>query len=358
MRVGIIGTGWGTRVQVPAFQAAGLEIVGIAAQNMEKTRQEAARLGIPAFDSWRDLLTSAADLISIVTPPATHREFAVAALEAGKHVLCEKPTALVAAEAQAMLAAAQARPQQLALIDHELRFLPVWQAARAAVLAGEIGIVRHVVSSIVQPSRADLTRPWSWWSDKDQGGGVWGAIGSHQLDTLRFVCGEIAAVSGTLETFIAERPFEDGTRAVTSDDFAAASLRFADGGFGSVVMSLVGAVSETDTLTVHGDAGALRVEGGRLHVARRGGEWQDRTPAHSVAIPAGIDGPFPIGTVYLGHALRAYAAGDQTALAPGATFTDGLHIQRLLDALHQSVAANGSWVEVGDHGSGIGDRLV
>jgi predicted dehydrogenase len=349
MRIGIVGTGWGTRVQVPAFQAAGLEIVGIAAQNEAKTRQEAERLGVPAFASWRALLASDVDLISIVTPPATHRELAVAALEAGKHVLCEKPTALNAAEARAMLAAAQSRPGQIALIDHELRFLPVWQAARAAVQAGEIGIMRHVVSSIVQPSRADMTRPWSWWSDKDQGGGVWGAIGSHQLDTLRFVCGEIAAVSGTLETFIAERPFADSTRAVTSDDFAAAQLRFADGGFGSVVMSLVSAVSETDTLTIHGDAGALRVEGsGRLLVARRGGEWQERTPDRSVAIPATVQGTFPIATVYLGHALRAYADGDQTALAPGATFADGLRIQQLLDALHQSAAANSAWVTLAE----------
>ncbi len=346
MRIGIIGTGWGTRVQVPAFQAAGLTIGGIAAQNEAKTRQEAERLGVPAYASWRELL-SEVDLISIVTPPGTHRELTIAALEAGKHVLCEKPTALNAAEAEAMLAAAQARPGQLALIDHELRFLPVWQAARAAVQAGEIGIMRHVVSSIVQPSRADMARPWSWWSDQEQGGGVWGAIGSHQLDTLRFVCGEIDAVSGTLETFIAERPFEDGTRAVTSDDFAAAQLRFADGGLGSVVMSLVSAVGETDTLTIHGDAGALRVEGSqRLFVARRGGEWQERTPAQSLAIPASLQGQFPIATVYLGQALRAYADGDRAALAPGATFVDGLQIQRLLDALHQSVAANGAWVAV------------
>ena len=93
--------------------------------------------------------------------------------------------------------------------------------------------------------------------------------------------------------------------------------------------------------------GALRVEGSqRLFVARRGGEWQERTPAQSLAIPASLQGQFPIATVYLGQALRAYADGDRAALAPGATFVDGLQIQRLLDALHQSVAANGAWVAV------------
>lgn len=344
MRIGIIGTGWGTRVQVPAFQAAGLKIVGVAAQNEAKTRREAERLGIPAFRDWRALLHSDADLISIVTPPATHREFAIAALEAGKHVLCEKPTALNTAEASAMLQVAQARPDQLALIDHELRFVPLWQAARAAVQTGEIGVIRHVVASVVQSSRADAARPWNWWSDKAQGGGVWGAIGSHQLDILRFVCGDIHAVSGTLETFIAERPFEDGTRAVSSDDFAAAHLRFADGGIGSVVTSAISAVDEGSNLMIHGDQGALRIADDRLSIARRGGEWIDRMPPDSVEIPETINGLFPIGTLYLGRALGAYAAGDRDALALSATFADGLRTQKLLDGLHASVAANGAWV--------------
>ncbi|HYF64207.1 MAG TPA: Gfo/Idh/MocA family oxidoreductase, partial [Herpetosiphonaceae bacterium] len=223
MRIAIIGTGWGARVQVPAFRSAGLEIVGLAASNVEKTRAEAERLGVPAFASWRELLDTEADLVSIVTPPATHREMALAALAAGKHVLCEKPTALDAAEAAAMAEAAAARPGQLALIDHELRFHPAFRAARAAL--AEIGPIRHVASSVVGPSRADASRPWTWWSDRAQGGGIWGAIGSHQLDTLRWLGGEISAVRASLHTFVAERPFEGGARAVTSDDAALAHVR-------------------------------------------------------------------------------------------------------------------------------------
>jgi ornithine cyclodeaminase/alanine dehydrogenase-like protein (mu-crystallin family) len=87
-KIGIIGTGWGARVQVPAFREAGLEVVAIAAHDAEKTRRTAAELGLTPFDDWRALLDSDVDLITIVTPPSEHLVMATAALDAGKHVLC------------------------------------------------------------------------------------------------------------------------------------------------------------------------------------------------------------------------------------------------------------------------------
>ncbi|HEX9502161.1 MAG TPA: Gfo/Idh/MocA family oxidoreductase, partial [Thermoanaerobaculia bacterium] len=107
-RVGIIGRGWGERSQAPNFRDAGLEIAAIVGR-----------------DNWRELLErNDIDLISIAMPPARHVEMAVAALEHGKHVLCEKPTALNAGEAEKLVEAARKRPNQIAIIDHELRFLP------------------------------------------------------------------------------------------------------------------------------------------------------------------------------------------------------------------------------------------
>jgi hypothetical protein len=99
-RVGIIGTGWGARVQVPAFREAGLEVVAIAGHNADRTRRAAAELGLEAFDDWRSLIASNIDLVTIVTPPSEHLSMAAAALEAGKHVLSEKPMALDVAEAE------------------------------------------------------------------------------------------------------------------------------------------------------------------------------------------------------------------------------------------------------------------
>lgn len=345
--VGIIGTGWGARVQVPAFRAAGLEVVALAGSQATKTQQIAADLGVAwATGAWRALLERPdVALVSIVTPPNLHREMAVAALEAGKHALCEKPTAMDATEAQAMLAAARARPAQMALIDHELRFLPVFREARRLVAEGAIGQVRSAEVRTVVSSRADRQRPWNWWSDAAQGGGALGAIGSHQVDQLRYLLAdEVAAARGFVHTFVAERPTgaPGATAPVTSDDFTAFHLRFQGGSAALAVANLVARSDEPGSVTLYGDAGTLRISGGRLLLAAPGAEPQDLTPPHAVSFPAGISGDFPEATVYLGQALRAALDGDRAAVAPAATFADGLRVQQALDAVRRSQDAG--WV--------------
>ena len=126
LRVGFIGTGWTERVQIPTFRVGGLTAQAITSGHVENAERVASALEIPEVHaSWEALIASEnVDIVSIVTPPALHREIAVAALQAGKHVICEKPTALNMDKAEAMLAAAKAAPQQLAIIDHELRFHP------------------------------------------------------------------------------------------------------------------------------------------------------------------------------------------------------------------------------------------
>src|SRR5579884_2652620 len=199
-RVGIIGRGWGDRSQAPAFRDAGLDVVAIVGHN-----------------DWRRAI-DAADLVSVVTPPSTHLEIATAALDAGKHVICEKPTALDANQAEKLVAASRAHPSQIAIIDHELRFLPSFRAARERI--GELGAIRYAEVRYASPSRGERSRPWNWWSDASQGGGVWGAVGSHFIDALRYLGCEIEAVQAMLATIITER----SGRKVTSDDFAAVHL--------------------------------------------------------------------------------------------------------------------------------------
>jgi len=170
-RIGIIGTGWGARVQVPAFRDAGLDVTGIAGAHRNKTRRVAEELDVKAYDDWRELIAADdVDLVSIVTPPAEHVAMAIASLDGGKHVLSEKPAALNAREAEQLVDAAQSHPTQLALIDHELRFLPAWRAARERVR--ELGAIRYIEVRYASPSRGDRTREWNWWSDATRGGGV------------------------------------------------------------------------------------------------------------------------------------------------------------------------------------------
>ncbi len=337
--VGIIGTGWGARVQVPAFRSAGLEVTALAGSQAAKTARIAGELGVAWHTAdWRMLLERPdVDVVSIVTPPGMHCAMAVAALESGKHVLCEKPTALDGTEAAAMRAAAVARPAQFALIDHELRFLPALRHARDLIVQGAIGAVRHAEARSVNRSRSDPGRAWNWWSAAAQGGGVLGAIGSHQIDLLRYLLAdEVVFASGVTHTFIAERRDRSGVlRPVTADDYVAANLYFAGGAAATIMASVVAPHDEPNSLTISGAAGALRFVGGRLRHSV-GGEFVDVTPAHSQSFPADIDGDFPQGTVYLGAALRAALAGDRAALALAATFDDGLAVQRVIDLIRAS----------------------
>lgn len=328
VRVGIIGRGWGARVQEPAFREAGFDVVKVAARA-----------------EWKDVVKSRdIDLVTVVLPPPLHREIAIAALESGKHVICEKPTAMNVAEAEDLLAAAKRHASQIAIIDHELRFLPAWLAARDRI--PEIGALRYAEVRYASPGRGDRNREWNWWSDAGQGGGIWGAVGSHFIDTLRFLGFEVEAAQATLHTAIAERPSDKGLRRVTSDDVAAVNLRISGG---ALAMLSIGAVAsgpdEPATITLHGESGAMRLTGEELLLAHpmkpfvrvAGNDLQHR-PGNSPG------GAFGSGTFLLARAFRtAIETGDREALAPASTFADGLAQQRVLDAARRSSENNGRW---------------
>jgi len=346
-RIGIIGTGFGARVQTPLFRQAGLEVVALAGFHRDKTRQIATEVGMRAHDDWRDLIASPdLDLVSVTTPPSEHREMAIAVLEAGKHVLCEKPTALNADEARDMVAAAKRHSDQIAIIDHELRFVPSLRDARERL--GEIGTVRYAEVRYSSPSRGDRTREWNWWSDAARGGGIWGAVGSHFVDALRWFGMEIESVQAMLHTIVDRRPFGDGTREVTSDDLASIDLRLRGGGLAVMALSTVSSgPDEAATMTIHGESGAMRLIGQEVLLSRGG------SPFEQIAAPApklpgnSPGGAFGTGTLYLGHALRAALDdGDRSALAPAATFEDGLMQQRVLDAGRKASASNSGFVAV------------
>ena len=158
-------------------------------------------------NDWQEVVAHRdVDLVSIVTPPATHMEIALAALENRKAVLCEKPMAFDAEQSARMVEAARAAGV-LALVDHELRFLNSRRTMRAMLQRGAIGPVRHCNYTFRSDYRGVLDRPWDWWSDSSMGGGTLGAIGSHVIDSFRWMLGtEIASVLGMLSTHIKQRP--------------------------------------------------------------------------------------------------------------------------------------------------------
>lgn len=348
LRVGVIGTGFGSTVQIPAFSAhPRVEVVAVASSQSGRARAVAEKFGIPhAFDAYADLAKAELDLVSITAPPYLHHPMTMAALGARRHVLCEKPMALSAGEAEAMLRAAE-QARVVHVIDHELRFNPNRRKARALIADGFIGRPRHALITQVGPGRSDPTRPWTWWADATRGGGLLGALGSHQIDLLRYWLGEIEAVSGTTEVYITERPAPDGgRRAVTADDFTGFSLRFASGAVGTVVLSAMTAHPRGPRLEVWGEQGTLYLdETERLSGARRGRDLEELTEPETLAPPAGMEYPTLWGLSFVrlvDHLVAALLDGGP--VAPAATFRDGLQVQRAMDAIR--AAARGGWARV------------
>ncbi len=203
----VVGTGFGCRVHVPALRNAGFTVHALVGRDRARTRRRADRLGIPhAFSSLEEALAlDDVEAVTIATPPDTHAALAVAACVAGRHVVCEKPFALDAPEAERMLAAAEGAAVTH-LVGHEFRWSPERALVARAIAGGMIGEPRTF--SLVQyvPLVADPAAPVpDWWFDGGRGGGWLGASGSHIVDQLRTWLGEIAAVSAALPTVSARR---------------------------------------------------------------------------------------------------------------------------------------------------------
>jgi predicted dehydrogenase len=354
LRVGVIGTGFGSEVQIPAFKAnPRVELVAVASGTPGKARRIGDRFGIPqAFDDYKELVQRDLDLVSITTPPHLHHPMTMAVLAAGPHVLCEKPMALDVREAEDMLREAERR-EVVHVIDHELRFNPNRRKIRALIQDGAIGRPRHALITVIGPSRSDPTRPWTWWSDASKGGGILGALGSHQIDLLRFYLGEIEAAWGTTETYIKELPElqTGGRRKVTADDFSAFSMRFHSGAVGTVLLSGVAAHQQGPRIEIWGDAGTIVLDQQeRLWTGKRGQDLDEVTDPEPLKPAPGMEYSRLSGLSFI--RLVENLVGiilDGRPMEPAATFHDGLQVQRTMAAICES-AQRGSWVALSDDG--------
>ncbi|ADO75007.1 Gfo/Idh/MocA family protein [Stigmatella aurantiaca] len=352
IRVGIIGTGFARSTQVPAFQACpGVEVVSIASSRVERAETVARDLGIPhGAGDWREVVDNPqVDLVSIVTPPHLHHAMALAALQAGKAVLCEKPTSLDAAEAEIMWLAAEQRGT-LALLDHELRFLPSRQRMRELVQSGELGTLYHARVYYRSDNRAGPERAWDWWSDMSRGGGLLGAIGSHAVDSLRFVLGrEPLEVMGMMSTHVTTRLDEHTreSRVVTSDDEIQALMGFGGELTAAVSLSSVEPGEPLHGMEVYGSKGGLRVVGETLwHSPVGSRQWAPVALPAPESLPEGMpDNEWARGFLHYARALTGTLGSGARALPGAATFEDGWRNMRVLDAVRRSHSER-RWVSI------------
>ena len=355
--VGIVGAGFARTTQIPGFlNCRGARIVSIASRHRERAAAVAQEFGIEhVSDDWKELIArDDVDLVSVVTPPATHMEITLAALENGKSVLCEKPMAMDAVEAKRMADRAR-EAGLLALIDHELRFLSSRRKMRAMLHSGAIGTVRHC-NYVFRSDYRGVLGTWDWWSDEAMGGGTLGAIGSHAIDSFRWLLdAEVKEVCCVLSTHVAERPDKSSgaMRRVTSDDTVRMLLRFAEspltkGTTGASSLSVVESGRLQNQLEVYGSSGALMVEetGELWHSPAGSGAWR-RVEVEQDAVASGMrDGSWSRGFTTFSCAIINALREGRTTVAGAATFEEGYRVQLVLDAARAS-NKSGCWVPVG-----------
>ncbi|AVZ76298.1 dehydrogenase [Streptomyces lunaelactis] len=351
-------------------------LAAIGGRDAAAVRAAAVKHGWAAAETdWRDLVTrDDVQLVDICTPGDSHAEIAVAALEAGKHVLCEKPLANSVAEAETMVAAAElARERgQLAMVGFNYRRVPAIAYARRLIADGRLGTLRHVRFTYLQDWLVDPDFPLTWRLEREHAGsGALGDLGAHIVDLAQYLAGEpLVGVSALSETFVRERPLLAGASAglsasggvergaVTVDDAALFTGRLASGALASFEATRMASGRKNALrLEINGELGSLAFDLERLNEL----SFHDHTePAASSGFRRILvtepEHPYLEAWWPPGHALGyehtfAHQARDlveaiATGTDPAPSFADGLQVQRVLAAVEESAEKNAVFTPV------------
>jgi predicted dehydrogenase len=371
--VAVAGTGFIGPVHVEAVRRLGHRVVGVLGSTPAKGRAAADALGVPAaYDSLAALLADpAVEVVHLATPNRAHFAQAKAVLEAGRHVVVEKPLAMTGDETAELVRLAAARPGQVAAVNYNVRFYPLCLDARERVRAGELGDVLHVTGSYLQDWLLYPT-DFNWRVLAEDGGDLRAVadIGTHWLDLVCFVTGlEVEAVCADLRTVYPVRQKPEGGSetftgsagqggepvAVTTEDYGSILLRFKGGARGCVTVSQVTAGRKNCLrFDLAGSKAALAwdsEEPNVLHVGHRGraNESVGRDPGQLSAAarrfsdyPGGHAEGFPDSHKQLFRAVYAAIDGDP---GPYPTFADGHREVRVCEAVLRSHRA-GAWESV------------
>lgn len=317
---------------------------------------------------WREVIgRSDIGLIDISTPGDSHYEIAMAAAEAGKHILCEKPLANTLDEARAMQEAVE-RAGVVAMVNFNYRRVPAIQLAKRLIDEGHIGQIRHWRAVYLQDWIVDPEFPLVWRLQKDQAGsGALGDIGAHIADLARFLVGEIDEVCGLLETFIKERPLPSATTGLTAsastqrgtvtvDDAALFLARFANGAVGTFEATRFATGRRNrNSFEINGSRGSIvfdleRMNELQFYSADDPPEAQGfRTILVTEGVHQYMNAWWPPGHIIgwehtFTHGVLDLLNGIVKNESPAPTFADGVRCQAILDAVERS-AAGGGWVK-------------
>ncbi|MBW4517297.1 MAG: Gfo/Idh/MocA family oxidoreductase [Timaviella obliquedivisa GSE-PSE-MK23-08B] len=361
--VAVVGTGFGQKIHIPGLQIhPHTEVVAVHHRDLEKGRAIAQTHAIPRACQTIEELVALPEVqaVTISTPPFLHYDMAKKVLQAGKHLLLEKPTALNVQEAVELYQLAETNGA-IVILDFEFRFVPAWQRFAELLADGYVGQKRLVKVDWLVSGRADASKPWNWYARKDQGGGALGAIGSHCFDYLAWLFAPAKRLSGRLSTTIPTRidPTDRKAKPVDADDTCCITLELADGVLCQVALSAVTYQGRGHWVEVYGDRGTLILGSDNqtdyVHGFRIMGS-QNGQPLQALEIPEQLafsqtyqDGrlaPFIrvidrwVQGIELGRSLQ-----DIRKKSPTPSLREGVYSQLLMDLTHQSHEAN-AWMEV------------
>ncbi|WP_199430594.1 Gfo/Idh/MocA family protein [Qaidamihabitans albus] len=340
-------------------------MVALGGRDERRTKEAADRFGWASVETdWRVLVErDDVDLVDICTPGDTHCDIALAALAAGKHVLCEKPLANTVAEAEQMAAAAD-RAEAAgvhSMVAFNYRRVPALALARRLVDEGRLGELRHVRAAYLQDWLSDATAPMTWRLRKEQAGsGALGDIGAHIVDATQFVTGErLTGVSALTNTFVPRRPAAGGAEEdVTVDDCALFTGRFASGAVASFEATRYALGRKNAMrLEINGSRGSISFDFESMNQLwfydgddpgehagfRRILATEPEHPYLEAWWPPGhLLGYEHTFTHEVADLLTAIGTGER----PRPSFADGLRVQRVLAAVEKSATNGSRWEQV------------
>ncbi|OBZ16080.1 MULTISPECIES: Gfo/Idh/MocA family protein [Bacillales] len=382
VRVGMVGYKFMGKAHSNAYRALPMffpnsikpEMKAICGRDPEGLEQARAQFGWESSETdWRELVKrDDIDLIDINAPSDAHKEIALAAAAAGKHLFCEKPLALTLEDSREMLEAAEAAGVKH-MVGFNYRFAPAVQLAKKLISDGRIGEIYHFRAVFLQDWIIDPSFPLVWRLQKEiAGSGSHGDLGAHLIDMARFLVGEFNEVIGMNETFIKERPIaaamtglsakgsEDGPRGqVTVDDATLFMTRFANGALGSFEATRFAAGHRcTNAFEINGSKGSIKFDFERMNELQvyftddaedvQGFRRVLATdPSHAY-----MDAWWPAGhTIGYEHTfthevhelMQAFAEDRQ----PVPNFVDGVKCQEVLEAVDRSIAER-RWVAISE----------
>lgn len=351
IKFAVIGTGFGTIVHIPAIlDCPDAEVVAVCSAHEERSRETAKRFGIPKWSTdYREAIAlPEVDAVAIATPAYLHHPMAMTAIEAGKHVLCEKPMALNAAECREMFQAAEAHGLTH-MVCFEFRWTPARAYMKHLIDEGFIGPIRHINMSMHLPARGgSLASPYlNWAAQRKYGGGMLMALGSHYVDMFRWFMGEPSGVFGQLYTHGPER--EGGV--ADADDAFVFTLRARSGAWASVTASMAAPFGTGSRIEVYGSTGALFHGYPSFNPSPRDTLWGARDGeegTHQIAIPPEFfpfDDDRDVRMMPFRLMLAEFVKSVQSGKPVAPSFEDGLRVQEVMDGVFRA-SDGGCWVEL------------